>query len=105
MIEWKYPKYVADLSAYIQQPQLPILIRWFLFQQMNLDDELDTMAVPLSSCPEFNGQIFIYHSTIARFYALSDLCGAGSMYHRYIHLTPLWQNEYPHCDTIFITTN
>ena len=63
------------------------------------------MTVPLSSCPEFNGRVFVYHSAIARFYAPSDLCGAGGMYHRYIRSTLLWQNEYPRCDTVFVTTN
>ena len=27
------------------------------------------------------------------------------MYHRYIHSTPLWQGKYPHCNTVFITTD
>ena len=63
------------------------------------------MTVLLSSCLEFNGRVFIYHSVIARFYAPSDLCRAGGMYHRYIRSTPLWQNEYPRRDTIFVTTN
>ena len=35
----------------------------------------------------------------------SDLCGVGGMYHKYICSTPPWQGEYPHYDTVFITTN
>ena len=31
-IEWNYPKYVVDLAAYINQLQLPALIRQFLIQ-------------------------------------------------------------------------
>lgn len=103
--ERNYPKYLVDLAASIDQPQLPELIRWFLYQQLNLSDDSDVTSVPLSDCQEFNGRIFIYHSVITQFYTLSDLCGAGGMYHRYIHSTPLWQGKYPHCDTIFITTN
>ena len=103
--ERNYPKYLVDLAASIDQPQLPKLIRWILYQQLNLSDDSDVTSAPLSDFPEFNGYVFMYHSAIMQFYALSDLCGVGGMYHQYIHSTPLWQGKYPHHDTIFITTD
>ena len=97
--ERNYPKYLVDLAASIDQPQLPKLIRQFLYQQLNLSDDSDVTSVLLSDCLEFNGHVFVYHSVITQFYALSNLChGVGGMYHRYIHSTPLWQGKYPHCD-------
>lgn len=63
------------------------------------------MAVPLSDCPQFNGRVFVYHSAIARFYAPSNLCGAGGMCHEYIRSTPLWQGEYPRHNMVFVTTD
>jgi len=35
----------------------------------------------------------------------SDLCGAGRMYHKWIHSTPKWHGEHPRYDTVFIETN
>ena len=96
--ERNYPKYLVDLAASIDQPQLPKLIRQFLYQQLNLSDDSDVTSVLLSDRLEFNGHVFVYHSVITQFYALSNLCGVGGMYHRYIHSTPLWQGKYPHCD-------
>ena len=85
--------------------QLPILIRHFLFEQSTSNANLNPMSVPLADCPQFNGQIHIYHSAIARFYAPSDLCGAGGIYHELIWSNPLWYGEGIQHDMVFVTTN
>ena len=77
--ERNYPKYLVDLAASIDQPQLPKLIRQFLYQQLNLSDDSDVTSVLLSDCLEFNGHVFVYHSVITQFYALSNLCGVGGI--------------------------
>jgi hypothetical protein len=43
--------------------------------------------------------------TVARFYAPSDLCGAGGMYHERIRSVPSWQGSHARRDTVFIETN
>lgn len=63
------------------------------------------MSVPLTDCTQFNGQIHIYHSAIARFYAPSDLCGAGGIYCELIWSNPLWHREGIQHDMVFMTTN
>ena len=44
----------------------------------------------------------MYHSATARFYAPSDLCGAGGMYREQIRSSPLWYGS-PRRDTVFVS--
>ena len=79
-----YPKYLSEIALHIDQPQLPVLVRHFLFDQHTVTDDIDPAEVPLDDCPQFNGCIFVYHSATARYYAPSDLCGTGGMRHELI---------------------
>ena len=103
-VEREYPKYLKDLAAYIDQPRLPDLIRRFLFNQLHPDNDVSGDDISLDQCPYFSGRVFVYHSAIARFYAPSDLCGAGGMHHERIRSVPLWQGEHSRRDTVFIVT-
>ncbi|KAJ7482439.1 hypothetical protein FB451DRAFT_1170305 [Mycena latifolia] len=49
----------------------------------------------------FAGRITVHHSAIARFYAPSDLGGAGGMYHERIRANPNWRG-YPRRDTVLV---
>lgn len=60
--------------------------------------------VPLDQCPEFIGQIYVFHSAVARYFAPSDLCGAGGMYQERIRCNPSWRGEYAQYDTVFVQT-
>ncbi|KAF8485593.1 hypothetical protein F5888DRAFT_1625523, partial [Russula emetica] len=44
------------------------------------------------------------NSAIARFFAPSDLCGAGGMYQERIRCNPSWRDEYARYDTVFVQT-
>lgn len=103
--ERRYPRYLQELAAYVQQPRLPELIRRFLWDQLYGDDEHNADNVSLNQCPNVSSRIFVYHSAIARFYAPSDLCGAGGMYHERIRSTPLWQGEHERRDTALVEVN
>ena len=61
--------------------------------------------VALNECPQFHGRISVFHSAVARFYAPSDLCGAGGMYRERIHSTPTWRGAAPRYDTVFFETD
>lgn len=104
-LERGYPKYLTELAANIDQPNLPALVRRFLYDQLNPNGDAHSDELPLNECPYYNGRVFIYHSAIARFYAPSDLCGAGGMYHERIRSLPAWQGEYARRDTVFIETD
>ncbi|KAJ7150482.1 hypothetical protein C8R43DRAFT_887359, partial [Mycena crocata] len=45
----------------------------------------------------------VYHSATARFYAPSDLCGAGGMHRERIRSNLRWHGSYPRRDTVLIT--
>ena len=49
----------------------------------------------------FSGRIRVFHSAIARFYAPSDLCGAGGMLQERIRSNRTWSGG-PHFDTVFV---
>ncbi|KAF8490678.1 hypothetical protein F5888DRAFT_1807962 [Russula emetica] len=60
--------------------------------------------VPLEHCPVFVGRVHVFHSAVARFFAPSDLCGAGGMYQERIRCNPSWRDEYARYDTVFVQT-
>jgi hypothetical protein len=100
-----FPKDVTQLAAHIHQPRLLELIRRFLFDQINPNSPIPSSQIPLDSCPSFNGRIDSFLSAVARFYAPSDLCGAGGMYRERIRANPNWHQQYPRYDTVFVVTD
>ncbi|KAJ7884272.1 hypothetical protein B0H13DRAFT_2537445 [Mycena leptocephala] len=92
-----YPLELDALAVHIQQPRFPALFRRFLHAEIHgpITD------VALEDCPIFRSRICVYHSAVARFYAPSDLCGAGGMYSERIRPNPNWHG-YPRRDTVLI---
>lgn len=93
------------MAKHINQPRLVELVQRFLYDQENPDSDISSADVPLNHCPHFSGRVFVYHSATARFYAPSDLCGAGGMYRERIRSNPSWRGEYARHDTVFIETD
>jgi len=83
----------------------PELLRRFLYERVYLNAEIPSTDIDLDDCPCFSGNIYVYHSAIARFYAPSDLCGSGGMYRERIHSNPNWKQEYARRDTMFVAVN
>ncbi|KAJ7800738.1 hypothetical protein B0H14DRAFT_3784803 [Mycena olivaceomarginata] len=96
-----YPKTIQGLARHIQQPQLPDLLRRFLHEELNGPPDDGAAPVPIAACPVFGGQITVHHSAVARFYAPSDLGGAGGMYRERIRSNPNWHG-YPRRDTVLV---
>ena len=82
-----------------------MVLRRFLWDQLNPDSLRASDEIPLDECPRFEGRINIYHSAVARFYAPSDLCGTGGMYRERIRSNPNWRREYSRYDTVFVETD
>jgi hypothetical protein len=99
-----YPNSIEALAVHIKQPQFPELLRCFLYNQLNPGADISPDDIPLHRCPVFNGQISVYHSAVARFFAPSDLCGAGGMYQERIRSNPNWHGEHTRHDTVFVET-
>ena len=55
----------------------------------------------IEDCPQFGGEIKVYHSAVAVFYAPSDLCRAGGLRHELIRSTPSFRGHPCH-DTVFV---
>jgi hypothetical protein len=100
-----YPSSVEALANHIHQPQFPHLLWRFLYNQVNPNADIPSNKVPIEDCPFFSGRISVYHSAVARFYAPSDLCGAGGMYQERIRSNPKWRGEYARYDTMFVETD
>jgi hypothetical protein len=75
-----------------------------LYGQLNPRAVISPDDIPLHQCSVFNGQISVYHSAVARYFASSDLCGTGSMYQEWICSNSDWCNEHSQCDTVFVET-
>ncbi|KAG1892811.1 hypothetical protein F4604DRAFT_1876051 [Suillus subluteus] len=94
---------VLALAEELNLPRFPDLIRRFLFEQTRRpDDDRDSAEIPLAGCPRFEGQISVFNSASSRFYAPSDISGIGGMRVEHIRACPLWRNEAPRNDCIFI---
>ncbi|KAJ7024440.1 hypothetical protein C8F04DRAFT_1213064 [Mycena alexandri] len=96
-----YPRKLLELAAHTHHPQLPLLLRRFLYEELHGPHDPDLPPIPIDVCPEFDGRIDIHHSAVARFYAPSDLGGAGGMYREQIRSNPNWHG-YARRDTVLI---
>ena len=96
--EPRYPQNLHLLAEFINQPCLPLALRRFLFVHNHPEQQV---PVELKELPLFEGQIKVYHSAIATFYAPSDLCGAGGLRHERIRSTPSFFGH-DRRDTVFV---
>jgi hypothetical protein len=99
-----YPTSVEALAAHIEQPRFSELLRRFLYDQLNVNTAISADDIPLDHCPVFVGRIVVFHSAVARFFAPSDLSGAGGMYQERIRANPNWRDECARYDTVFVQT-
>ncbi|KAG1863475.1 hypothetical protein C8R48DRAFT_602511 [Suillus tomentosus] len=96
---------IAALAHEVAVPDLRRLIRYFLFSQLNPDDARNPEDIPAAGLPRHEGKLQVFNSAAATFYAPSDLSGIGGMRREHIRACPLWRNEYPRNDCVFINTD
>ncbi|KAG6825616.1 hypothetical protein H0H92_003051 [Tricholoma furcatifolium] len=97
-----YPRNISHLSIATRQHRLEDLIRRFLFDQINDDPTLSANTVSLEACPWFAGNVYVYHSAIATFYAPSDDSGIRGMRRERIRSTPDWRGRGSRRDCAFV---
>lgn len=103
---------VLNLAIKLNIHSLPTLTNRFLFTQLNPGDPQINMPthwqleIPIASesCPQFEGHINVINSASSRFFAPSDLSRIGGMQTEYIRAMPLWRNEGPRWDCVFVNT-
>jgi hypothetical protein len=94
--------YPEDIAAEIGQPDLPNLIRQFIYNQQHSDDASNAS---ISDLPVFYGKIAIYPSALATFHAPSNISGIGGMRRERIRALKSWRNGAGRYDTIFVNTD
>jgi hypothetical protein len=99
LIENGYLDDIQDLAALVQQPDLPLALRKFLFLFRNPDSISAPPSLP--NLPQFHGHVNVHYSALTTFFALSNLCGVGGMHQEWICSTPSWY-DHPCHDTIFV---
>ncbi|KAF5371013.1 hypothetical protein D9615_010013 [Tricholomella constricta] len=98
----RYPRDIDGLSAAIQQPRFRELVRRFLFDQLNEDMSTSSDTVALDACPVVRGDISVYHSAVATFYAPSDDSGIRGMRRERIRSMPSWRGRGARRDCAFV---
>ena len=98
ILEPHYPRDLHQLAAFIRQPSFPLALRQFLFMLNHPDNQPPAEHEDL---PWFEGEIRVYHSAVATYYAPSDLCGAGGLRRERIHSTPSFHGS-ERRDTVFV---
>ncbi|TFK72006.1 hypothetical protein BDN72DRAFT_855779 [Pluteus cervinus] len=103
--ESTYPHFLDDLATHIHQARFPEAARRFLWSQLNPDSPIHPAQVPIQDLPYIVSRVFVHHSAVARFYAPSDLCGAGGMKQERIRSNPSWRGGDARWDTVFVETD
>jgi hypothetical protein len=96
------PRDLYQLAIHINQPQLPLLTRRFLYDILHPDADTPASQLPIYELPEISGKIYTFNSARAVFYAPSDISGLGGMRHERIRSTKSWYNGAPRRDCVFI---
>ncbi|KAF8799559.1 hypothetical protein BYT27DRAFT_7217678 [Phlegmacium glaucopus] len=96
--ESRYPRKLHNLAEFIHQPKFPLALHQFLFILNHRDQQ---PPVKLEDLPSFNGEIKVYHSATAIYYAPSNLCGAGGLCCEHICSTPSFHGH-ERRDTMFV---
>lgn len=87
----------------IGQPDLPDLIRRFLYDQFSPDALICGSDAQLTDCPTLGRlPVNVYHSAIATYHAPSDPSGIGGMHRERIRSTPSWQRGPARRDCVFV---
>jgi hypothetical protein len=96
-----YLQTLASFTAALAHPEVPLLLRRFLHDQLcAYNEELPSDNIPLDELPEFNGTLRVHTSASVVFYAPSELAGTGGMHREVIRSTALWYRSYERRDTV-----
>ncbi|GBE88358.1 hypothetical protein SCP_1301730 [Sparassis crispa] len=100
----KHSRNLHYLAVEVNQPDLPTLVRRYLYRQLNPYSALPICDIPLDLCPVFNAKpkVYVHYSAAAVYYAPSDPSGIGGMRQEHIRATPTWRRKHPRFDCIFV---
>jgi hypothetical protein len=93
-----------DIADYVKQPELPNLIRWFLYHQFSNDSDASGLDMPISALPTFNTKIYLHSSATSIFFAPSDPSGVHGLRREQIRSTWKWRGGPSRQDTVLVNT-
>ncbi|KAF5361126.1 hypothetical protein D9758_009059 [Tetrapyrgos nigripes] len=96
-----YPSSVPALAAHLGIPLFGAALRCYLWSYYYPNAE---QPDNIELCPPPPSSVKVFHSAIARFYAPSDICGAGGMHQERIRSHPRWRNLHARYDTVLVDT-
>ncbi|KAF9245384.1 hypothetical protein BU15DRAFT_85684 [Melanogaster broomeanus] len=100
--ERHHARNIPDLAEELNIPELPTLIRCFLYDQLHADTHRSSADVPLQVMPVYRGRVDVFHSALATFFAPSDPSGTGGMHREHIQATPSWRRGAARYDTVLV---
>ncbi|KAF5338761.1 hypothetical protein D9611_013338 [Ephemerocybe angulata] len=95
----RYPRRLHDISDYLREPQFTTAFLEYLFTSRHPNREIPPDFVDTT---RFSSKIYVHHSATARFYAPSDICGAGGMQRQIIRCNPNYRGH-QRFDTVFVS--
>jgi hypothetical protein len=94
---------VTVLTGQLGQPELPKLVRRFLYQQENPELFIPLGDLPLDICPTLSHtKVYVYPSAIATYFAPSDKSGTKGMFRERIRAVDSWRNGAPRHDCVYV---
>ena len=92
---------VFHLAAVINLPNLPELIRRFLYDQLYPGGRLTSSDVLLHACPTFSGQVSVFHSASVTYHVRDDI----GIHREHIRSTPSWYKGPPRYDCTYVNAH
>ena len=95
---------LVQAAHFVRQTDFPVLVRRFLFDQLNPNPVIPSSDMIANAFPVIGGNIFIFNSAVATFYAPSDISGVSGMRREFIRATPSWRNGPARYDCVIVNT-
>ncbi|KAJ7194145.1 hypothetical protein GGX14DRAFT_404929 [Mycena pura] len=97
-----YPRDPHLLGRRLHLPQLPSLIRRFLYAQQSANPPESLADIDLNDCPAAPKSVKIFPSALATFYAPSDQSGLGGQLRERIRAVPSWRGGPARYDCVYV---
>ena len=96
------PRTASELGDYLDIPNLCDLISRFLYEQENPESNIPLDDIPLADCPQFEGNIRVFPSSVSIYYAPSDKSGLRGMFRERIRAVSSWRRGPARYDCVFV---
>ncbi|KAG1720956.1 uncharacterized protein EDB91DRAFT_1240357 [Suillus paluster] len=96
---------IAQNANNLVSPHLYTLLRRFLFEQANPDDQRAPSDIPLARCPQFDGKIQVFNSASSMFYAPVTAAGLAACGGNTSVPVPFGETKHPGMTGVFVNTD